>query len=128
MDRREYLGVVVQYLTDRPISGTIVTYDLWQSVVTGLETQHGFLLSTHPCYPMWSLNNHEDKDASLLYKPNRHIMSPQTSATVTKFENCWLGDEINRHLCWLAAGRIIAALCLDVFERTVQVYTDLSGE
>ncbi len=39
-----------------------------------------------------------------------------------------VGDEINRHLCCQEAGRIIAALCLDVFERTVQAYTELGGE
>ena len=71
MHGRQNLGIVVQHLTDRPISGTIVTDDLGQPVIPGLKTQHGFLLSTHPCSPMWSLNNHEDKDASFLYKPDR---------------------------------------------------------
>ena len=69
VDDREDLGIVVEDLTDGPVSVTILAYDLWQSFVAGLETQHGFHLLTHPCSPMWSLNNHEDKDASFLYKP-----------------------------------------------------------
>ena len=39
-----------------------------------------------------------------------------------------IGDEINRHLCCQGAGRIIAALSFDVFERTVQAYAELGGE
>ena len=51
-----------------------------------------------------------------------------STAPLHKFESYWLEDEINRHLCWERAGRIIVALSLDVFERTVQAYTELGGE
>jgi uncharacterized protein YuzE len=71
MDRRKNLGIVVEDLTDCAVSVTIVAYDLGQPVVIGLETQHGFLLSTHPCSPSWSTNKHEDKDASLFFKLDR---------------------------------------------------------
>ena len=55
MDRRKDLGIVVEDLTDGPVSGTIVANDLGQPVIAGLETQHGFPLPTHPCSPSWSL-------------------------------------------------------------------------
>ena len=71
VDQRENLGIVVEDLTDGAVSVTIVAYDLGQAIVIGLETQHGFLLSTHPCSPSWSLNNHEDKDASFFIKLDR---------------------------------------------------------
>jgi hypothetical protein len=49
---------------------TIVAYDLEQPIVIGRETQHGFLLSTRPCSPSWSVNNHENKNASFFIKLN----------------------------------------------------------
>jgi len=52
VDCRKDLGIVVQDLTDRAVSVTIVAYDLGQPIVIGLKAQHGFLLSTHPCSPM----------------------------------------------------------------------------
>jgi hypothetical protein len=71
VDQRKDSWIVVKDLTDGTVSVTIVAYDLWQAIVIGLETQHGFLLSAHPCSPLWSLNNHEDKDASFFIKPDR---------------------------------------------------------
>ena len=51
----ENLGILVEHLTDRPISGMIVTYDLGQSVVIGFKSKHGLLFSTHLCPPWrWS--------------------------------------------------------------------------
>ena len=52
MHGRKDLVIVGEHLTDRPISGTIVTDDLGQPVIAGLKAQHGFLLSTHPCSPL----------------------------------------------------------------------------
>jgi hypothetical protein len=45
-------GVVVEDLTDGPVSGTIVTDDPGQPVIAGLKTQHGFHFPTHPCSPL----------------------------------------------------------------------------
>ena len=52
--RRKDLGIAIEDLTDRPVSVTILSYDLWQSLVAGLKTQYGFHLPTHPCSP-WRL-------------------------------------------------------------------------
>ena len=54
VDGRKDLGIVVEDLTDRPVSGTIVPYDLGQPVIAALKAQHGFHFPTHPCSPMWS--------------------------------------------------------------------------
>ena len=51
---RKDFGIVVEHLTDGPVSGTIVTDDFGQPVIAGLKTQHGFHFSTHPYSPMWS--------------------------------------------------------------------------
>ena len=72
------LAIGVEHLTDGPVSGTIVTNDSWQSLVTGFKTQHGFHFLTHPCSP-WRLGKrscHKDKDASFLYKPDRPNIGP----------------------------------------------------
>ena len=78
MDRRKDLGIVVEDLTDCAVSVTIAAYDLGQPIVIGLKAQHGFLLSTHPCSPLWSFgDNHEDKDASFFIKLD-HLESTQS--------------------------------------------------
>ncbi len=51
----------------------------------------------------------------------RREFAPLSTALLHKFESCWLGDEINRHLCWEGAGRLIVALS-DMLERTLQAY------
>ena len=77
VDGREDLGIVVEDLTDGPVSGTIVPYDLGQPVVAGLETQHGFHSSDASLFSyVVVLNNHEDKDASFLFKPDRRENRP----------------------------------------------------
>ena len=52
MNGRRISGLSSRDLTDRPVSGTIVPYDLGQPVIAGFETQHGFHLPTHPCSPL----------------------------------------------------------------------------
>src|SRR3989304_2419472 len=87
VDCRKDLGIIVEHLTDGTVSFTVVAYDLGQPIVIGLETQHGFLLSTHPCSP-WRLSKrccHQDKDASFLYKPGCAAFVPKPSATETKY-------------------------------------------
>ena len=71
VDCRKDFGIVIEDLTDDAVSFTIVANDLGQPVVIGLELQHGFVLSTHPCSPSWLLKHHEDKDASFFIKLNR---------------------------------------------------------
>jgi len=76
VDGREDLGILVEDLTDRPILVTILSYDLGQPVIAGLETQHGFLLPTHPCSPWGSLEQRQhpkNKDASFLCNPVRPL-------------------------------------------------------
>ncbi len=58
----------------------------------------------------------------------RREFATLSTALLHKFESRWLGDRIHRHLCWEGAGRIIVAWSLDVFERTLQAYTELDGE
>jgi hypothetical protein len=77
VDHQKNLGIVVEDLTDCAVSVTIAAYDLGQPIVIGLKTQHGFLLSTHPRSPSWSLcSNHEDKDASFFINPDRVESTP----------------------------------------------------
>ena len=101
MHGREDLGIGVEDLTDGPISGTIVSDDPGQSFIAGLETQHGFRFPTHPCSPSWSLNNHEDKDASFLCKASRPQIGKILSATETKEDTDYNTDNENliMHAC-----------------------------
>ena len=77
MHGRKDFGIVVEDLTDGPVSGTIVTDDLGQPVVAGLETQHGFHSSDASLFP-YVVCNHEDKDASFFVNGSPGEIGPQT--------------------------------------------------